>query len=100
MTEQIDTRAPLTREAWDLVQKMLADVTAVVTADAETEAELLEGLRVIARVSALCAQLSVEADADQPYFFDMCSPTRMVGGPNPDGNYLLAMIDGALARSA
>ena len=24
----------------------------------------------------------------------MCSPTRMIGGPNPDGSYLLAMIRG------
>ena len=24
----------------------------------------------------------------------MCSPTRLVGGPNPDGKYLLAMIRG------
>lgn len=94
MEQETDTRAPLTREAWDLVRKMQADVTAVVMADAETEAELIEGLRMIARVYALCAQLSVEADADHPHFFDMCSPTRMVGGPNPDGNYLLAMIDG------
>ena len=94
MAVETDTRAPLTREAWALVQKMLADVTDVVSADAETDAELIEGLRVIARVSALCAQLSVEADLDQPRFFDMCTPTRMVGGPNPDGNYYLAMIGG------
>jgi len=94
MAEEADTRAPLTRDAWVLVQKMLADVTDIVSADAETEAELIEGLRAIARVSGLCAQLSVEADPDQPRFFDMCSPTRMIGGPNPDGNYYLAMIGG------
>ena len=64
------------------------------TQDAESERELLEGLRVIARVSSLCSQLSVEADLDQPSFFDMCSPNRMIGGPNPDGNYYLAMIRG------
>lgn len=81
-------------EAWRFFQQMLADVTKVVTEDAESERERLEGLRVIARVSSLCAQLSVEADPAQPTFFDMCSPTRMVGGPNPDGNYYLAMIRG------
>ncbi|WP_099023547.1 DUF1214 domain-containing protein [Mycolicibacterium palauense] len=73
---------------------MLDDVTATITADAENERELLEGLRVIARVSSLCAQLSVEADPCHPRFFDMCPPNRMVGGPNPDGNYYLAMIRG------
>ena len=86
--------APKARGAWQFFQQMLGDVTNIVTEDAESERELLEGLRVIARVSSLCSQLSVEADPDRPAFFDMCSPTRMVGGPNPDGNYYLAMIRG------
>jgi hypothetical protein len=73
---------------------MLGDVTKIVTADAETERELLEGLRLVARVSSLCSQMAVEADLDRPSFFDMCSPNRMIGGPNPDGNYYLAMIRG------
>jgi hypothetical protein len=80
--------------AWQFFQQMLADITKVVTEDAESERELLEGLRVIARVSSLCSQLSVEADLARPSFFDMCSPNRMIGGPNPDGNYYLAMIRG------
>lgn len=81
-------------DAWRFFQKMLADVTTIVTEDAETDRELLEGLRVIARVSSLCSQMAVEADLSQPVFFDMCSPNRMIGGPNPDGNYYLAMIRG------
>jgi hypothetical protein len=89
-----DQLAPKARAAWQFYQQMLADVTQIVTADAESEWELLEGLRVIARVSSLCSQLSVEADPDRPAFFDMCSDTRMIGGPNPDGNYYLAMIRG------
>jgi hypothetical protein len=80
--------------AWQFFQDMLRDMTTVVTEDAESERERLEGLRAVARISALCAQLSVEADADSPSFFDMCTPNRMVGGPNPDGNYYLAMIRG------
>jgi hypothetical protein len=83
-----------TLAAWQFFQQMLADITKVVTEDAESERELLEGLRVIARVSSLCSQLSVEADLARPSFFDMCSPNRMIGGPNPDGNYYLAMIRG------
>ena len=89
-----DQTAPKARAAWRFFQQMLADVTKVVTEDAESERELLEGLRLIARVSSLCAQMSVEADAERPSFFDMCSDNRMVGGPNPDGNYYLAMIRG------
>ncbi len=86
--------APKARPAWQFFQQMLADVTTIVTEDAESERELLEGLRMIARVSSLCSQITVEADAERPAFFDMCSDNRMVGGPNPDGNYYLAMIRG------
>ncbi len=94
MAENGSSRAPKTVEAWAFVQKMLGDITRVVTEDAENERELLEGLGVVSRVTALCSELTVEADPDLPWFFDMCSPTRLVGGPNPDGRYLLAMIRG------
>lgn len=73
---------------------MLGEMTEAVRTDAEDERELLEGLRVIARIAALCSELSVDADVDMPWFFDMCTPARMVGGPNPDGKYYLAMIRG------
>ncbi|WP_241010842.1 DUF1214 domain-containing protein [Mycobacterium camsae] len=86
--------APEALAAWQFFQQMLINATNVVTEDAESECELLEGLRVIARVSSLCLQLSVEADTTQPSFFDMSTPNRMIGGPNPDGNYYLAMIRG------
>jgi hypothetical protein len=94
VAESADQIPPKSRAAWQFFQQMLADITKIVTEDAESERELLEGLRVIARVSSLCSQLSVEADPDRPSFFDMCTPTRMIGGPNPDGNYYLAMIRG------
>ncbi|OBG77016.1 hypothetical protein A9X03_25480 [Mycobacterium sp. E1715] len=93
-TDSSDQPGSKARAAWQFVQQMVADVTKIVTEDAESERELLEGLRMIARVSSLCAQMSVESDADRPTFFDMCSANRMVGGPNPDGNYYLAMIRG------
>lgn len=94
MTEESSTWAPKSLEAWQFVQKMLGDMTDVVRNDAESERELLEGLQVISRITALCSELSVESDPDLPWFFDMCSPTRFVGGPNPDGGYYLAMIRG------
>jgi len=86
--------APKTLEAWRFVQQVLADVTQTVIDDAMDERELLEGLRVIAKVTGLCTELAVEADGERPRFFDMCSDARMIGGPNPDGRYLLAMIRG------
>jgi hypothetical protein len=86
--------APKTLESWRLVQQMLADLTKSVTEDALDERELIEGLQVVAKITGLCAELSVQADTERPSFFDMCSDTRMLGGPNPDGRYLLAMIRG------
>jgi Protein of unknown function (DUF1214) len=94
MEQDTSTWAPKSLEAWQFVQKMIADITQTVLADAESEGELLDGLRVISRVTALCSELSVEADPEMPWMFDMCSPTRLVGGPNPDGGYYLAMIRG------
>ena len=82
-------------EAWALIRQMLDDMLAMVQADAETELELLEGLRVVGRVTALCSELSLDVDHARPWFFSMNSEARFVGGPNPDGEYLLAMVDGA-----
>src|SRR3954469_7356475 len=87
-------RARLALEGWRLVRTMLDDMTAVIEADAETELELLEGLRVLGRVAALCSELSLDVDAAAPWFFDMSTEARLIGGVNPDGEYYLAMIDG------
>ncbi len=81
-------------EAWQLVRRMLDDMTQIVEADAETELELLEGIRVLGRITALCSELSLDVDTAAPWFFSMNTETRLVGGPNPDGEYFLAMIDG------
>jgi hypothetical protein len=86
--------APKSLESWKFVHQVLGDLTNTVIEDAIDERELIEGLGVIAKVAGLCAELSVQADSERPDFFDMCSDTRMVGGPNPDGRYLLAMIRG------
>lgn len=94
MATNDDSWASGTVEAWSFVQTMLGDLTRIVREDAENERELIEGLRVVARATALCAELTVEAAPERPWFFDMCSPTRLIGGPNPDGTYLLAMIRG------
>src|SRR5687768_9341741 len=81
-------------EGWELVRTMLADMQAMVVADAENERELAEGLRVLGRITALSAEVSLDVDHEKPWFFEMNSPARYIGGPNPDGIYHLAMIDG------
>ena len=84
-----------TTEAWTVVRAILDDMAAMVASESETELELLEGYRALGRVTALSAEVSLDVDPDLPWFFPMNSPARMVGGPNPDGAYHLAMIDGA-----
>jgi hypothetical protein len=73
---------------------MLDDLTRTIEADEENELELLEGLRVLGRATALCSELSLDVDPESPWFFSMNTRTRLIGGPNPDGEYPLAMIDG------
>ena len=84
-----------TLEAWAFVRQMLDDMTGMVEADAETELEQVEGLRVLGRAAALCSELSLDVDGESPWFFSMNTDARLIGGPNPDGEYHLAMIDGA-----
>lgn len=86
--------APKTVEGWNLVRTMLDDLGQQVQAEAETELELIEGLRVLARVTALSSEVSLDVDPAKPWFFSMDTEARYVGGPNPDGEYHLAMIDG------
>lgn len=81
-------------DAWRMVRSMIDDMTAMIEATAETELELVEGLRVLGRATALCAELSLDVDVEMPWFFSMNSEARYLGGPNPDGAYHLAMIDG------
>ena len=52
---------------------MLDDMTASIEAEAETELELLEGLRVLGRITALCSELSLDVDVEAPWFFPMNS---------------------------
>ena len=86
----VEGAAPLSLEAWRFVRQMLDDMTATVEADAETELELLEGLRVLGRVTALCSELSLDVDADEALVLQHEHRRRgFVGGPNPDGEYFL-----------
>jgi hypothetical protein len=86
-----------TREAWKLFRKMLDDMTEVVESDAENDLERVEGLRALGRTAALCLELNLDVDPDAPRFYSMATPTRFVGGPNPNGNYFLTMLDGRRA---
>lgn len=88
--------APHTREAWRHVRTMLDDLTRIVEADAESELELMEGLRALARITAQCSETSVDADDALPFFRQLATPVRQVGAPNPFVTTHLATLDGRL----
>jgi hypothetical protein len=84
-------------EAWGLWQSMIADLTQVVRDDAETELELLDGLQVLARCTTLATELNVDSDPELPFFFTMDTEMRYIGGPSPDGDYDLCILEGGRA---
>lgn len=88
--------APRTREAWQRVRTMLDDLTRIVEADAESELELMEGLRALARITALCAETSLDADRELPAFRALSTPIRHVGGATPFVTTHQAALDGRL----
>ena len=57
MSGAVEERGRATEEAWSLVRTMLDDMAAMVRSEAQTELELVEGFRVLGRVTALCAEL-------------------------------------------
>ncbi|MBV9485668.1 MAG: DUF1214 domain-containing protein [Frankiaceae bacterium] len=83
-----------TIEAWALVRAMLDDMTTMIHEDAESELEVVEGYRVLARTAAMCSEISLDVDPARPWFFPMTTEVRYLAAPNPDGEYYLCMIDG------
>jgi hypothetical protein len=81
-------------DAWQLFRNMLDDMTTVIEEDAENDRERLEGLAVLGRATAMALELNLDVAADAPHFYSMTTQSRFVGGPNPDGEYYLSMIDG------
>lgn len=86
------SRTPRSDAAFDALLGMFRDLGEVVREDARDERERLEGYRVLARVIALCSELSIDVDPEIPRFFPMATPFRQVGGPNPDGEYDLCAL--------
>ncbi|MGV0581208.1 DUF1214 domain-containing protein [Mycolicibacterium elephantis] len=71
---------------------MFRDLGEVVREDARDGRERLEGYRVLARIIALCSELSLDVDPEVPRFFPMTTSLRQVGGPNPEGEYDLCAL--------
>jgi hypothetical protein len=50
-------------EVW---RRAMEEGWSLVRSGAQTELEFVEGMRVFARVTALCAELSLDVDAEDP----------------------------------
>lgn len=96
LTDPPDAPAPRTREAWQLVRTMLDDLTRIVEADAESELELMEGLRALARLTALCSETALDADHELPSFRALTGASRLLGGASPYVTVQHAPLDGRL----
>jgi hypothetical protein len=92
------------------MRQMLDDLSRSVEADAETESELIEGLRVLGRATTLCSELSLDVDVETPSFFSMNtelllhghrgapdrwteSGRRVLPGPSPEERMRVFLAD-------
>lgn len=76
------------------LESAISNMRKMVLADAETEQEVVEGMRWLLRVLAMSAEVAGDANPRQPYFQRMDTPARKIGGDNPDAEYDFAAIDG------
>ncbi|MBY0278555.1 hypothetical protein K2Z84_24755, partial [Candidatus Binatia bacterium] len=96
LAEPPDAPAPRTREAWRLVRTMLDDLTRIVEADAESDLELMEGMRALARMTALCSEATLDADHELPSFRSLTGAARLLGCASPLVTVQHAPLDGRL----
>ena len=78
-------------------EEALGAARKMVLEDARTEQEAAEGMRWVLRAAAMASEIAGDANPKQPYFQRMDTPTRKIGGDNPDAEYALAAIDGRYA---
>jgi len=81
-------------QAFDQLVGSIGDVRAMVLAEAESEREVVQGMRWILRNVAMTTEIAADADPLHPEFARMDSSARKIGGDSPDGEYHLAALDG------
>ena len=88
--------APIAKSlaAWQFVQQMLADVTQIVTEDAERRTRTARGTAGDRPGHRAVLGTVRRGRSRLPWFFDMCSPPAWSAAPTPTADYLLAMIRG------
>ncbi len=81
-------------QAFDTLMQSVGDIRDMVLAEAESEREVVQGMRWILRNVAETSEIIADANVRRPFFQRMDTDARKVGGDNPDGEYHLATIDG------
>jgi hypothetical protein len=82
-------------KAFERLQATLEELKHVVLADAETEREASEGMRVILRTLAMSSDVTGDGNPQIPHFSRMDTAVRKVGGDNPDAEYDHIVLDNA-----
>jgi len=81
-------------KSFEQLQRSIEEVKQMVLADARTEAEAIEGLRMILKHLASSANDSINTDLRNPLFAKRDPRNRDIGAYNPDAEYDQATIDG------
>ena len=81
-------------QAFDQLMGSVDDVRNMVLSEAESEREVVQGMRWILRNIAMTTDIAADANTKRPEFVPMDTSARKIGGDNPDGEYHLANIDG------
>ncbi|MFT5696685.1 MAG: hypothetical protein ACI9QQ_002667 [Myxococcota bacterium] len=81
-------------QSFEQLQATIEEVKQMVLADAKTEQEAIEGLRMIMKHLAVSTDDTLNHDYRNPLFAKHDPRTRNIGAYNPDAEYDQALIDG------
>ncbi len=75
------------------LQASIEEMTQVIFADAKSEREVSQGMRVLLRTLAMAIDVQGDGNPRAPHFARMDTQVRKVGGDNPDAEYDLVVLD-------
>lgn len=81
--------------AWGQFRELLDTAVETLLAEARDELEVADAYKVVLRSVAVASEVVLDPSADNPVFIRMDTPSRNVGGDNPDGEYDVTVIDGS-----
>lgn len=81
-------------KSFDQFYQSIGSIRDMVVAEAETEQEVIQGMRWILRDISMVTEITVDSNVTRPRFVRMDTDDRKIAGDNPSGEYGLAAIDG------